>query len=98
MKNLKPIRTKADYEASLAEIERLWGARRGTRRGDRLDILATLIDAYESEHYPMDPPDPIEAIKFRMEQQGLSRKDLGRNIGKSHPSGRSIEPSSRPIN
>ena len=68
MKNLKPIRTKADYEASLAEVERLWGARRGTRRGDRLDILATLIDAYESEHYPMDPPDPIEAIKFRMEQ------------------------------
>ena len=81
MKNLKPIRTKADYEASLAEIERLWGARRGTRRGDRLDILATLIDAYESEHYPMDPPDPIEAIKFRMEQQGLSRKDLAEILG-----------------
>ncbi len=81
MKNLKPIRTKADYEVSLAEIERLWGARRGTRRGDRLDILATLIDAYESEHYPMDPPDPIEAIKFRMEQQGLSRKDLAEILG-----------------
>jgi HTH-type transcriptional regulator/antitoxin HigA len=81
MKNLKPIRTKADYEASLAEIERLWGARRGTRKGDRLDILATLIDAYESEHYPMDPPDPIEAIKFRMEQQGLSRKDLAEILG-----------------
>ena len=81
MKNLKPIRTKADYEASLAEIERLWRARRGTRRGDRLDILATLIDAYESEHYPMDPPDPIEAIKFRMEQQGLSRKDLAEILG-----------------
>ena len=81
MKNLKPIRTKADYEVSLAEIERLWGARRGTRRGDRLDILATLIDAYESEHYPMDPPDPIEGIKFRMEQQGLSRKDLAEILG-----------------
>ena len=81
MKNLKPIRTKADYEASLAEVERLWGARRGTRKGDRLDILATLIDAYESEHYPMDPPDPIEAIKFRMEQQGLSRKDLAEILG-----------------
>jgi HTH-type transcriptional regulator / antitoxin HigA len=81
MKNLKPIRTKADYEASLAEIEHLWGARRGTRKGDRLDILATLIDAYESEHYPMDPPDPIEAIKFRMEQQGLSRKDLAEILG-----------------
>ena len=81
MKNLKPIRTKADYEASLAEVERLWGARRGTRKGDRLDILATLIDAYESEHHPMDPPDPIEAIKFRMEQQGLSRKDLAEILG-----------------
>jgi HTH-type transcriptional regulator/antitoxin HigA len=81
MKNLKPIRTKADYEASLAEIGRLWGARRGTPKGDRLDILATLIDAYESEHYPMDPPDPIEAIKFRMEQQGLSRKDLAEILG-----------------
>jgi HTH-type transcriptional regulator/antitoxin HigA len=81
MKNLKPIRTKADYEASLAEVERLWGARRGTRKGDRLDILATLIDAYEGEHYPMDPPDPIEAIKFRMEQQGLSRKDLAEILG-----------------
>jgi HTH-type transcriptional regulator/antitoxin HigA len=81
MKTLKPIRTKADYEASLAEIKRLWGARRGTRKGDRLDILATLIDAYESEHYPMDPPDPIEAIKFRMEQQGLSRKDLAEILG-----------------
>ena len=81
MKNVKPIRTKADYEASLAEVERLWGARRGTRKGDRLDILATLIDAYESEHYPMDPPDPIEAIKFRMEQQGLSRKDLAEILG-----------------
>lgn len=76
MQNLKPIKTKADYKASLAEIDRLWGARSGTPEGDRLDILATLIDAYENEHYPMDPPDPIEAIKFRMEQQGLTRKDL----------------------
>ena len=81
MKNLKPIRTKADYEASLAEIERLWGARSGTPEGDRLDILATLVDAYENEHYPMDPPDPIEAIKFRMEQQGLKRKDLAEILG-----------------
>jgi len=76
MKDLKPIRTEADYEKALAEIERLWGARIGTPEGDRLDILATLIDVYENEHYPIDPPDPIEAIKFRMEQQGLTRKDL----------------------
>jgi HTH-type transcriptional regulator/antitoxin HigA len=82
MKNeLKPIRSKADYEKALSEVERLWGAKNGTRDGDRLDLLATLIDAYEAEHYPMDPPDPVEAIKFRMEQQGLSRKDLEPLIG-----------------
>ena len=72
---LKPIRTKADYNRALAEAERLWGAKNGPPEGDRLDVLATLIDAYEAEHYPMDPPDPVEAIKFRMEQQGLSRKE-----------------------
>ena len=81
MKNLKPIRTKADYEAALVIIERLWGARAGTPQGDRLDILATLVDAYENEHYPIDPPDAIEAIKFRMEQQGLDRKDLAAILG-----------------
>jgi HTH-type transcriptional regulator/antitoxin HigA len=78
---IKPIRTKRDYEAALTEIERLWGAKAKTPEGDRLDVLATLIDAYETEHYPMDPPDPIEAIKFRMEQQGLTRKDLEEIIG-----------------
>jgi HTH-type transcriptional regulator / antitoxin HigA len=70
MKNsVRPIRTKRDYESALAELERLWGAKAGTPAGDRLDLLATLIDAYEAIHFPMDPPDPIEAIKFRMEQQ-----------------------------
>jgi HTH-type transcriptional regulator/antitoxin HigA len=78
---VRPIRTKRDYEAALKEAERLWGAKAGSRDGDRLDVLATLIDAYETEHYPMDPPDPIEAIKFRMEQQGLTRKDLEEIIG-----------------
>src|SRR5712691_9008268 len=78
---VRPIRTKRDYEAALKEVERLWGAKAGTRDGDRLDVLATLIEAYETEHFPMDPPDPIEAIKFRMEQQGLTRKDLGPLIG-----------------
>ena len=81
MAAVKPIRTEADYEAALAEVERLWGAKGGTAKGDRLDVLATLIDAYENEHYPMDPPDPIQAIKFRMEQQGLTRKDLEGIIG-----------------
>jgi len=78
---VKPIRSRRDYEAALKEVERLWGAKAKTRDGDRLDVLATLIDAYEAEHYPMDPPDPIEAIKFRMEQQGLTRRDLEELIG-----------------
>ena len=82
MKNdVKPIRTKQDYDRALGQIERLWGAKSGTPEGDRLDVLATLIDAYETTHYSMDPPDPVEAIKFRMEQQGLTRKDLEPLIG-----------------
>ncbi|MGH7125728.1 MAG: helix-turn-helix domain-containing protein [Stellaceae bacterium] len=79
--SIRPIRTKADYAAALAEVERSWGAKLGTPAGDRLDVLATLIDAYEASHFPIDPPDPIEAIKFRMQQQGLSRKDLEPLIG-----------------
>lgn len=67
---IKSIRTKRDYDGALNEVERLWGAKSGTAEGDRLDVLATLADVYEAEHYPMDPPDPVEAIKFRMEQQG----------------------------
>jgi HTH-type transcriptional regulator/antitoxin HigA len=81
MSDLKPIRTETDYEAALAEVERLWGTSAGTPDGDRLDVLATLIDAYESERFPIDPPDPIDAIRFRMEQQGLTRKDLEGMIG-----------------
>ena len=78
---LKPIHSDAAYEKAISDVARLWGAKSGTREGDRLDILATLIEAYEAESFPMDPPDPIEAIKFRMEQQGLSRKDLEPLIG-----------------
>ena len=78
---LKPIRSEADYDKALAEVERLWGAKCGTPDGDRLDVLVTLIEAYEDKHYPMDLSDPIEAIKFRMEQQGLTRKDLEPMIG-----------------
>jgi HTH-type transcriptional regulator/antitoxin HigA len=79
--NLKPIRTEADHAAAMVELARLWGAKSGTTEGDRLDVLATLIDAYEAKHHAVDPPDPIEAIRFRMEQQGLSRKDLEPFIG-----------------
>lgn len=79
--DLKPIRTAADYESALAELERLWGAKSGTARGDRLEVLATLIDAYEAARFPFDRPDPIEAIKFRMEQMGLTRRDLEPLLG-----------------
>lgn len=81
MPDVKPIRTEQDYRIALAEIEKLWGSASGTAKGDRLDVLATLVDVYESEHFPMDPPDPVAAIKFRMEQQGLKRKDLEGIIG-----------------
>ncbi|MCH4027275.1 MAG: helix-turn-helix domain-containing protein [Acetobacter fabarum] len=79
--DLKPIRNEADYDAALEEVGRLWGAKSGTPDGDRLDVLATLIHAYEAKHHPIDQPDPVEAIRFRMEQQGLTRKDLEPMIG-----------------
>jgi HTH-type transcriptional regulator/antitoxin HigA len=79
---IKPIRTKADYKAALAEIEELMDASAGTARGERLDVLGTLVEAYERKHFPMDFPDPVEAIKFRMEQSGLSAKDLIPMIGR----------------
>ena len=81
MKDIRPIWTEEDYAAAMAEIERLWGAALGTAEGDRLDVLATLVDAYETTHDPIDPPDPIAAIEFRIEQQGLTRKDLERMLG-----------------
>lgn len=78
---MKPIKTEADHKAALREIERLWGAEEGTPDGDRLDILATLVDAYEETHFPIDLPDPVEAIKFRLEQQGEDKKALVGVIG-----------------
>lgn len=78
---LKPIRGEADHEEALLEVERLWGAKSGTEDGDHLEVLITLIDAYEAQAFPMDPPDPIAAIEFRMEQMGLTRKDLEPIIG-----------------
>ena len=74
--NLKPIKDDAGHEAALREIERLWGAAEGTPEGDRLEILTTLVEAYEETRFPMDLPDPIEAIKFRLEQQGSDHKAL----------------------
>jgi HTH-type transcriptional regulator/antitoxin HigA len=78
---IKPLHTRADHERALREIERLWGARKSTADGDRLDVLATLAEAYEREHFPIDPPDPIEAIRFRLEQQGLDAHALVGVIG-----------------
>lgn len=82
--DIKPIRTKADYAAALMAVESLMGAKARTPAGDRLDVLVTLIEAYERTHFPMDLPDAVEAIKFRMEQQGLTPKDLEPLIGRSN--------------
>ena len=79
--NIKPIKTKADYRAALKEIEGLMTSRANTPEGERLDVLATLVEAYERKHYPMELPDPIEAIKLRMEGLGLKPKDLQPMIG-----------------
>ena len=79
--NIKPIKTKVDYRAALKEIEALMTARAGSPEGERLDILATLVEAYEKRHFHFDLPDPVEAIKFRMEQMALAPKDLVPMIG-----------------
>lgn len=81
--DIRPIKTEADYEAALAEVEALWGAPADTSEGDRLDVLITLVEAYEAKHHPIAPPDPIEAILFRMEQSGMGRKDLEPYLGRS---------------
>lgn len=73
---IQPINTKKDYQKALASIDDLWNAKPNTEEGDILDILVTLVEAYENKHFPMLPPDPIEAIKFRMEQMGLDKSDI----------------------
>ena len=82
--NIKPVRTKADHRAALKEIESLMNARANTPEGERLDVLVTLVEAYERKHFPMDMPDPVEAIKFAMEQRGLTVKDLEPMIGRTN--------------
>ena len=78
---ISPIRNHRDYRRTLTEIEGLMLARRNTAEGDRLDVLATLVEAWEDKHYSLSPPDPIEAIKYHMEQNGLAPKDLAPYIG-----------------
>ncbi len=79
--NLKPIRNKKDYNAALERLEQIFDASKNTPEGDELEVLAILIDNYEKQHFPIDFPDPIEAIKFRMEQLGYKQKDLVDAIG-----------------
>lgn len=81
MVKVRPIRSETDYEAALAEIEALMQAQPGTSEGDRLDVLTTLVEAYEADHHAVEAPDPIALVEFVMEQRGLSRADLGEYIG-----------------
>jgi HTH-type transcriptional regulator/antitoxin HigA len=78
---IRPIKTERDYHKALKEIDRLWAAKLDTSQGDRLDVLVTLVEAYEQRHYKIEPPDPIEAIKFRMEQLELKQADLAKILG-----------------
>ncbi|WP_208513257.1 helix-turn-helix domain-containing protein [Variovorax paradoxus] len=78
---IQPVKNESSYRAALAAIEGLMMAKRDTPEGDRLDVLVTLVQAYEAKHHPIDPPDPIEAIKFRMDQSGMGVKDLVPFIG-----------------
>ena len=82
--DIKPIKTKADYQAVLKEIETLMAAKPRTPKGDRFEVLVTLVEAYEAKHYPLDLPDPVEAIKYTMESKGLTVKDLEPMIGRSN--------------
>jgi HTH-type transcriptional regulator / antitoxin HigA len=79
--DIHPIRTQRDHAGALRQIEKLWGARAGSPAAEKLEVLITLVDAYEAKHHRIDPPDPIEAIRFRMEQEGLARADLEKLIG-----------------
>jgi HTH-type transcriptional regulator/antitoxin HigA len=79
--DIRPIKTEADYECTLARIQLLMDAERDSDAGGELDVLTTLVDAYEAQHFPIEPADPVEAILFRMEQQGLSRQDLEPYLG-----------------
>jgi HTH-type transcriptional regulator/antitoxin HigA len=78
---IKPIKTEKDYNMSIKSIEKLWGAKRDTPEGDELDLLCTLVESYEMKHYPIAPPDPIDAIKFRMEQMGMTKADMVKYLG-----------------
>ncbi len=79
--NIRPIKTEQDYNFALGRIEELWGAKKDTPEGDELDLLVTLVESYEIKHYPIAPPDPVDAIKFRMEQMGMTSADMVKYLG-----------------
>ena len=79
--DIRPVKTEQDYLAAISRIEELWGTKKDTPEGDELDILITLVESYELKHFPITPPDPIDAIKFRMEQQGMSNADMISYLG-----------------
>jgi HTH-type transcriptional regulator/antitoxin HigA len=79
--NIRPIKTEKDYKYAITRIEELWGAKKDTPEGDEMDLLVTLVESYEMKHYPIAPPDPIDAIKFRMEQMEMTNADLIQYLG-----------------
>lgn len=81
--NIKPIRNDEDLKIAFRQLEGVFQSKKGTAESDEMEVLVTLIEAYESKHYPISPPTPLEAIKFRMEQQGLTPRDLETFIGSS---------------
>ncbi len=79
--NIKPIKSKKDYQEAMLRLEKVFDAKKGSPRGDELEVLSILIEKYEDDHFPIDFPDPVEAIKFRMEQSGLTQTDLANVVG-----------------
>jgi len=79
--DIRPIKTEEDYNSAIRRIEELWGAKKDTPEGDELDLLITLVESYEMKHFPIAPPDPIDAIKFRMEQMGMTNADMIQYLG-----------------
>lgn len=78
---IRPIKTENDYHKSIKRIEELWGAKKDTPQGDEFDLLCTLVESYEMKNYPISPPDPIDAILFRMEQMGMTKTDMAKYLG-----------------
>ena len=79
--NIKPVKTEKDYNEAIQRIEKLWGAKKNSSKGDELDLLSTIVEAYEMKHFPILPPDPIDAIIFRMEQMNMTKSDIAKYIG-----------------